>query len=234
MKPYLVHRPSGIFYIRTVENGALRYISTQSRDRKAAEDLLSRYLEGLKPAPTLSMFATRVVSNAEATLFADSTMFVLLSDSRSSFGSFSRWTVSVSSRPSSRLLAASGLIRCSWSAIVVTIARALLSSLSAYACDMRRLTPCTLRLRQIFQHIPLLVGRASLQRDIGAQTIVHRTWQGFSAIDHHEDRGFNRRTTLNEFFRESFGYAAFSVAPWRSPRMCLTPCVSMPSALSTV
>ena len=68
MKPYLVHRPIGIFYIRTVENGALRYISTQTRDRNAAEDFLSRYLEGLKPAPTLSVFSVRVVNYAEATL----------------------------------------------------------------------------------------------------------------------------------------------------------------------
>ena len=138
--------------------------------------------------PSRQRFTFRLRSRTP--LFADSMMFVLLSDSRSSFGSFRRWTVSVSSRPSSRLFAASGLIRWSWSANGQDRTRFLLAAL--VVCLRHATTdPRTVVLRQIFQDVAFLVDRAALDRGIGAQNIVHRSAQGFRTIDHHQDRTIN-------------------------------------------
>jgi hypothetical protein len=54
MKPSLILRPSGIYYIRIREHGIDRYVSTQSRDKKTAEDFLTRFLTKPEPEVTLS------------------------------------------------------------------------------------------------------------------------------------------------------------------------------------
>jgi integrase len=68
MNTCLIHRSSGIFYIRTSENGIERYVSTHTRDRKAAEEFLERFLTKPEPEVTLSDFGTRIESYVESTL----------------------------------------------------------------------------------------------------------------------------------------------------------------------
>ena len=88
------------------------------------------------PSPQRLTFRLRSLTP----LLADSMMFVERTDLLSCSGRPSRWTVSVSSNPSSKLLAALGLILWSSPASERSCLRAFPSSLSLYACVIRRET----------------------------------------------------------------------------------------------